>query len=196
MNSFATAGNNWSPQCLSLNAGPAMDDERATTDIVRLVAEHYKEVYRYAYRLTGSEPDAEDLCQQVFLKAQQKLFQLRSAQSSRSWLFAILRNSFFKSCQKRCPIPAGNLDLNVDTVAEEIPEEAAIDRQQLQWALDQLPRIYRLVLTMFYFEDCSYREIADQLQVPMGTVMSRLARAKQHLRAKLFESVVHVAPGQ
>lgn len=169
-----------------------MDDDRATMDIARLVAEHHRAVYRYAYRLTGSAPDAEDLTQQVFLKAHQKLSQLRSAQRAKSWLFAILRNDFLKSCQRRGPIPAANLNLNVESIAAEIPEDAPIDRQRLHLALDQLPERYRLVLTMFYYEQCSYREIAQQLGLPMGTVMSRLARAKGYLRCKLFEPVDRV----
>ena len=164
-----------------------MVDDRPTMDISQLVADQHQAVYRYAYRLTGSVPDAEDLTQQVFLTAQQKLGQLRKVESVRSWLFTILKNYFLKSCQKRRPIPAANLRLNVDTIPAEIPNDGGIDRERLQMAINQLPPRYRLVLTMFYYESCSYREIADQLDLPIGTVMSRLARAKGHLRSKLFE---------
>jgi RNA polymerase sigma factor (sigma-70 family) len=173
-----------------------MDDVRPTTDTAQVVAEHHAAVYRYAYRLTGFEADAEDLTQQVFLAVHRKLPQLRDAQCTRSWLFAILRNCFFKSCQKRRPIPAGNLDLNVDSVAIEVPEEAAVSPDQLQQALNQLPEKFRVVLMMFYYEELSYREIAEQLQVPIGTVMSRLARAKRTLRSRLFEPVAQEATGQ
>jgi len=155
--------------------------------VTELVAQHHQTVYRYAYRLTGSVPDAEDLTQQVFLTAQQKLEQLRAEEAAQSWLFAILRNAFFKTRQRRRPVPAGSLRLQIDTVPEVIPQPEAIDREQLQQALDELPEKYRLVVTMFYFESCSYREIADRLEVPIGTVMSRLARAKGRLRASLFE---------
>ena len=61
-------------------------------------------------------------------------------------------------------------------------------RAELQAAIDELPAEFRVVVAMFYFEECSYREIAEKLDLPMGTVMSRLARAKGHLRAKLFET--------
>ena len=63
-----------------------------------------------------------------------------------------------------------------------------VDSAELQAAIDELPAEFRLVVAMFYFEDCSYRDIAEKLDVPIGTVMSRLARAKGHLREKLFET--------
>ena len=164
-----------------------MVDDRATMEIGQLVAEHHQAVYGYAFRLTGSVNDAEDLTQQVFLTAQQKLGQLRKAESVRSWLFTILRNYFLKGCQKRRPVPAGNLRLNIETIPAEIPDDGGVDRERLQWAVSQLPPRYRVVVTMFYYESCSYREIAERLDLPIGTVMSRLARAKGHLRSKLFE---------
>ena len=156
-------------------------------DVAQLVAEHHRAVHAYAFRLSGSIPDAEDLTQQVFLVAQQKLGQLRKEGSARSWLFAILRNCFLKNRQRRRPVPAASLQLNINTVPAEIPEEEDIDLERLQQAINQLPDGFRLVLVMFYFEERSYREIAEGLDLPIGTVMSRLARAKQHLRSKLFE---------
>jgi RNA polymerase sigma-70 factor (ECF subfamily) len=155
-------------------------------DIARLVADHHEAVYRYAYRLTGSQADAEDLTQQVFLQAQEKLGQLRSDESVRSWLFAILRNFFLKSCDKRQRLPTVTTRLDVDAIAAEPAREAAIDREDLQAALNELPPHFRIVVTMFYYEGCSYREIAERLDLPMGTVMSRLSRAKEHLRTRLF----------
>lgn len=164
-----------------------MSEDRAKPEIQRLVEENLQAVYAYAYRLAGSAPDAEDLTQQVFLLAQQRLDQLRQPDAARSWLFAILRNCFFKNRQRPTPIPATSLGLNLDVLPSEEDDGAEIDRARLQEAMSELPPEFRVVLTMFYFEDCSYREIAEQLDVPMGTVMSRLARAKQHLRSRLFE---------
>ncbi|MGQ9576520.1 MAG: RNA polymerase sigma factor [Thermoguttaceae bacterium] len=152
------------------------------------VAEHHEAVYRYAFRLSGSVADAEDLTQQVFLAAYEKRDQLRQAGSVRSWLFSILRHCFSKSCEKRRATPAGNIQLNLESIPAEPPTADAIDQQRLQEALDLLPPPYRLVLAMFYFEGCSYRQIAEKLDLPIGTVMSRLARAKGHLRAYLFDA--------
>jgi RNA polymerase sigma-70 factor (ECF subfamily) len=162
-------------------------DDQVGLNVARLVSEHHQSVYRYAFRLAGSVVDAEDLTQQVFLTAQQRLGQLRNAESVRSWLFTILRNCFLKNCQKRRPLPAGNLRLNLESIPEPIRDELAIDQERLQAAIEGLPPRYRVVLTMFYFEELSYREIAARLDLPIGTVMSRLARAKAHLRSRLFE---------
>ena len=164
-----------------------MADEPGRIDVAQLVAEYHQAVYRYAYRLSGSVPDAEDLTQQVFLIVQEKLGQLRNVERAQSWLFAILRNCFLKACQRRRPVPAADLQLDVDTVPAEIPHEGEIDRERLQEALGQLPAPFRVVLVMFYFEECSYRQIAEELDLPIGTVMSRLARAKRHLRSRLLE---------
>ena len=173
-----------------------MDDQQPPVDVAMLVTEYHQVVYQYAFRLTGSVPDAEDLTQQVFLTAQTKLGQLRKAESARSWLLTILRNGFLKSRSKRRPIPAGNLRLNVDTIPEEVPAGQDIDRERLQQALNQLPERFRLVLVMFYFENRSYRDIAEQLELPIGTVMSRLARAKGYLRSKLLEPHRHELAGR
>jgi RNA polymerase sigma-70 factor (ECF subfamily) len=167
-----------------------MAAERTGTKIAQLVVEHHQAIYRYAFRLSGCAADAEDLTQQVFLSAQQNLGQLRSVENPRNWLYAILRNGFLKACRKRSPKPFGDLPYSVESIPADIPDDDAIDRERLQQALDELPSEFRLVVMMFYFEDCSYRQIAESLQLPIGTVMSRLARAKAHLRAKLFE------PGQ
>ncbi len=164
-----------------------MADEPARIDVVQLVDQYHRVVYQYAYRLCGSVPDAEDLAQEVFLVAQQKLGQLRKIESARSWLFTILRNHYFKSRQRQRPVSAATLRLDMDSIPGEIPEEKDIDGERLQAAIDELPDGFRSVLVMFYFEECSYREIAEALELPIGTVMSRLARAKGHLRTKLFE---------
>ncbi len=164
---------NSSIQCLSIQS---------------LVDEHLGAVYRYAYRLTGTVQDAEDLTQQVFLLAQQRLEQLREADRARGWLFTILRNSFLKMVERAAPIAATNVGLNLDNVAVVSDEVAVIDSHELQAAINELPFEFRVALVMFYFEDCSYREIAEKLELPIGTVMSRLARAKRQLRASLCET--------
>lgn len=156
-------------------------------DVRTLVTEHHAELYRYAYRLTGSQPDAEDLTQQVFLVAQAKIGQLRDVSRRRSWLFTVLRNAFLKSRSRRRPTSGASLDLDLENIPEETPDEGPYDRERLQGAIDQLPSPFKLVLLMFYFEDCSYREIAERLELPLGTVMSRLSRAKQHVRRLMVE---------
>jgi RNA polymerase sigma-70 factor (ECF subfamily) len=163
-----------------------MADHAASADIARLVAEHHAALYRYAYRLSGSAADAEDLVQQAFLVAVSKLDQVRSAESVRSWLYAVLRNAYWKACRKRAPLVAGDLDLALDGIPEELPDPPLVDRDELQAALDALPEDFKVVLMMFYYEHCSYKEIAERLDLPIGTVMSRLSRGKCQLRVRLF----------
>jgi RNA polymerase sigma-70 factor, ECF subfamily len=163
-----------------------MDDAKCSPNVAQLVAEHHAAAYRYAYRLTGSVQDAEDLTQDVFLVAQRKVGQLREIDNTRAWLFAVLRNCFLKQRQHRRPALAVNVSLDMDLVLAPEPSEA-VDRDRLQEALNQLPDAARMVVVMYYFEECSYREIAERLDIPIGTVMSRLARAKGHLRSILFE---------
>ncbi len=78
--------------------------------------------------------------------------------------------------------------MNLEMVPAKDENGQAVDSAELQAAIDELTPEFRVVVAMFYFEDCSYREIAEKLDLPMGTVMSRLARAKGHLRSKLFET--------
>jgi RNA polymerase sigma-70 factor (ECF subfamily) len=154
-------------------------------DIGTLITAYHREVYRYAYRLCGRPADAEDLTQQTFLVAQQRLHQVRQAEKVAGWLFTILRNCYLKSQTKRQPISAASVELDVDKIPEEVADED-IDRAELQAAIDTLPDDFKIVVVMFYFQECSYKEIAAELGISIGTVMSRLARAKGRLRKCLL----------
>ncbi len=164
-----------------------MAGERSRMQIAQLVAEHHQAVYAYAFRLSGSQPEAEDLTQHTFMVAQEKLGQLRKAERARRWLFTILRNRFVKTRQQRRPASMADLGLSIEAVPAEIPREDEIDRERLQEALDELPDMFRVVVMMFYFEEYAYREMAEHLDLPIGTVMSRLARAKGRLRHELLK---------
>jgi RNA polymerase sigma-70 factor, ECF subfamily len=140
--------------------------DQVSRELVELIEQHYVLLYRYAYRLTGSEADAEDLTQQAFLVAQAKWGQLRDGERARSWLFAIVRNAYLKQVEK---------DL----------ENAEFDSELLQNALNDLPEEFRTPVILFYFDAFSYKEIAEQMGVPIGTIMSRLARARAFLRHRM-----------
>lgn len=161
-----------------------MADGAAPLDVGQLVADHHASLYRYAFRLAGSAVDAEDLTQQVFLIAQQKLDQVRDAQCVRSWLYTVLRNCFLKSRRQQSPVPAGAIELDINAIPDEVLERD-VDSERLQNAIDSLEDDFRIAVLLFYFEFRSYREMAEILEVPIGTVMSRLARAKARLRAAL-----------
>jgi RNA polymerase sigma-70 factor (ECF subfamily) len=169
--------------------------EPVVLDVVDLVRRFHADLYRYAYRLTGSVADAEDLTQQAYLIAQRKLHQVREAEKVKGWLYAVLRSCFLKSCRKGQPITATAADLQVDQIPQEMVEDDLFDRAELQAALDQLPDEFRLVVLMFYFEDRSYKDIATALEIPIGTVMSRLARGKGRLRKLLLDNGSPDHPG-
>jgi RNA polymerase sigma-70 factor, ECF subfamily len=166
------------------------DDLAASTELLqRIVTDHYQAAYRYAYRLTGSVSDAEDVTQQTFLVAQSKLYQLRDPDKVDRWLFAVLRSCYLKSRRKPRPIPAAALELNVDELPEEAVrqlEHSDFDQERFQQALNQLSDEHKVVLLMFYLDELSYKEISAQLNVKIGTVMSRLSRAKGWLRKWLL----------
>lgn len=154
--------------------------------IQRLVEENYEALYRYAYRLSGSSADAEDLVQDTFCKAQSNYSQLRDPERARPWLFSILRNAYLHRIRADRNQPCVSLE-GVGDVAETLPESLPeIDPEQLQQALNELPEVYRTPIILYYFEEFGYREIAEQMELPIGTVMSRLARAKAFLRGRLI----------
>jgi RNA polymerase sigma-70 factor (ECF subfamily) len=157
-------------------------------DVAALAAEHHGSIYRAAYRLCGSVVEAEDLTQQTFLTAHRRRDQLRDPEAARAWLGAILRSCFLKSIRRRRPAAAGDLGVDFEALPGPIPEPSTVDAERLQRALHELGPDARLILTMFYFDELSYREIADELELPPGTVMSRLSRAKEQLRRRLRDS--------
>ncbi len=163
-------------------------DPRIDLDLPRLVADHAEVLFRYAFRLSGSSADAEDLTQQTFLIAHQKLSQLREAGSVRGWLFAVLRNAYLKSQENRQRLPLAGATFDIESVPDDVVDNLLVEQEQLQAALNELPDPFKLVVLCYYFEDLSYREIAERLELPVGTVMSRLSRAKNLLRTRLLEA--------
>ena len=171
-----------------------MDRDNSSSRLVDLVERHYALVYRYAYRLSGSEADAEDLTQQAFLVAQAKLDQLRDDACAWSWLCTIVRNAYLKELRTKGCVsvialehvaePAAPRDAT-GAFAEGAFADGPIDREQLQSALNDLPEEFRTAVILFYFEEFSYKAIAEHLGIPLGTVMSRLARGKAFLRQRL-----------
>lgn len=150
-----------------------------------LIDEHYLALYRYAYRLSGNANDAEDLTQDTFGKAIGRLGQLRDVERAKSWLFRILRNAYLhriRDDRRRKLIPLDGLD---ELVGREDTPPPEFDPATLQDALDELDETFRTPLILFYFEEFSYKDIAEQMDLPIGTVMSRLARAKGYLKTKL-----------
>src|SRR5215207_8269429 len=150
-----------------------------------LIDAHYQALYRYAYRLSGSAADAEDLTQEAFGKALARLPQLREPDRAKAWLFRILRNLYLHKVRDQKWHRVVPLDQVGDVPGREAGEAPDFDPAKLQQALNELDEAFRTPLILFYFEEFSYRDIADQMELPIGTVMSRLARAKAYLRTRL-----------
>jgi len=165
----------------------AMDERNSVPDIASLVREHHALLYRYAYRLSGSASDAEDLTQQAYLTAHLKLDQLRDPAKAKAWLCMIVRNTFLKGRRGASKATVFSLE-HAPEPARAIADQPELDGEELQCVLDELPEEFRTPLIYIYFEELSYKEIAEQLGVPIGTVMSRLVRAKGHLRRRLLDN--------
>lgn len=162
-----------------------MAGDQASLSARELVENHLDALYQYACRLTRSPVDAEDLVQDAFLIAAQKLHQLREPDRAFAWLVKILRGLWARELRRRPP----TAEVGVDEICAAEPGRPGdlddVDPERLAAVLDALPADFREPLLLFYFEELKYREIAEILDVPIGTVMSRIARAKAHLRERL-----------
>ncbi|MFP6767397.1 MAG: sigma-70 family RNA polymerase sigma factor [Planctomycetaceae bacterium] len=165
-------------------ASPRESRSDASLDVAELVEQHTGLLYGLARRLAGCPADAEDLVQRTFLAAQVHGEQLRDFGKVRGWLCTILRNEFLKMVRKRHRDSMVSLDsLGEAASAATVGEE--IDAEAVQQAVDGLPADFRVPVVLYYFQEMSYREIAAELDVPIGTVMSRLSRGKAQLRSRL-----------
>lgn len=157
-----------------------------------LVELYLDSLYRYACRLTGSDLDAEDLVQETFLIASEKIDQLREADRAFAWLVKILRGCRSRQYRRKLPTCSVSVEELQATEPGRPAEIDDVDPEQVLAVLESLPDEYREPLLLFYFEELRYRDIADVLGLPLGTVMSRLARAKAYLRERLVPAGVRV----
>lgn len=166
---------------------PKMDDETRLAKTESLLEEHHDVIYGYAYRLSGHAAVAEDIVQEVYLRAFRGIHNLRESAAARSWLLTITRNEFSRWCKKRKPTTS--IDTTTDDQLQTNTPDVGAELEQQEWvtrALADLADDYRIVVAMYYFEELSYSAIASQLEIPIGTVMSRLNRAKKHLKEALL----------
>jgi RNA polymerase sigma-70 factor, ECF subfamily len=163
--------------------------------------EHIDGLFGYALVLTRNRVDAEDLVQETYVRAIRAMGRLRPGSNVKGWLFTILRNVWLNELRQRRKAPE-SLDIETDErtlhAADEntmSPHDAyvsGIERGEVRKAIEQLPAEAREVILLREYEELSYEEIAGVLDCPVGTVMSRLARARMKLK-KLLGPVVHDA---
>jgi RNA polymerase sigma factor (sigma-70 family) len=158
----------------------------------------FDSLYNFARWLAHDQYDAEDLVQETYLKALRSFASFQPGTNFRAWIFQILRNTFLSSgsrLERRMTVAMDSeADFLVLPATSPTPESLLIERSSVdavRCAIEQLPVIFREVLLLCDVEDASYREIADILSIPIGTVMSRLARARKVVR----ESVLSASGG-
>jgi RNA polymerase sigma-70 factor (ECF subfamily) len=155
-------------------------------DFQQLVDQQYAALYRFAFSLAKSEADAADLTQQTFFLWGSKGEQLRDRSKAKSWLFTTLYREFLNRRRHEIRFPKIELD---DVREEELlisPNVRALDSIFVLEALWEVEEPFRGALTLFYLKQFTYQEIASVLDVPIGTVMSRLSRGKAQLRERLL----------
>lgn len=151
-----------------------------------VINEWYDPLYRFALSLCRNEDNALDLTQNAFFKLAQKADTLRDPSKAKSWLFSTLHREFVDQYRRNRRFPSQSID-SISEPQATLGQSAQnrMDAQVLMHALSDLDEIFRAPLSLFYLEHLSYKEIAEILDIPIGTVMSRLRRAKDHLRAAM-----------
>ena len=177
--------------------GSSSQDDRRSEGFEELAMPLFDSLYNFASWLVHNKSNAEDLVQETYLKALRGFALFQPGTNFRAWMFRILKNTFLSSSStldRRMTVEIDSEDdVPVLPATSATPESVLIERFQedaVRNAIDQLPVIFREVLLLSDVEDASYREISEILSIPIGTVMSRLARARKAVR----ESVLSVPP--
>ncbi|MBS7701104.1 MULTISPECIES: sigma-70 family RNA polymerase sigma factor [unclassified Chelatococcus] len=151
-------------------------------DVAALLEPQIPALRRYAYALVRNHDLADDLVQDCLERAVARWYLRRRDGDLKAWLFTILRNLYISDFRQR---RRRGTEVDIDDVALSVhpAQDAGLETQDVLTALDRLPEEHRAILLLVGVEDLSYEETAVVLGIPRGTVMSRLARARQNLRA-------------
>jgi len=178
---------------------PAATDAEKRQSFEREALVHLDSLYRVALRLTGNPSEADDLVQETMLKAYRAWHQFKLGTNAKGWLLTILRHAFINEYRRRTRHPE-TVDLNTiepysvfEELQDEDPQGTFFDRivdDEVLRAIDELPEQFRETVVLSDVEGLSYEEIARLLEVPVGTVKSRLFRARRLLQQKLYDYAV------
>ena len=166
-----------------------MSDPDEQAFFQHLVQTYYQDLYRFAFSLAKRAEDASDLVQQTFAIWAKKGHQLLDRSKAKSWLFTTLHRNFIQMHRRaaRAPILLADEESNIEEMATVTPEmDRIIDGKAALQALQEMEAPFGEPMRLFYLSDLNYREIAEVLGVPIGTIMSRLSRGKAILRSQLF----------
>lgn len=177
----------------------------ARQDFERLLQPHQETAYRYAFRLTGNSDAAMDLMQDAIVLAFRSFSAFEPGSNFRAWFFRILTNRFYRVSQQNKRHQAESLDEAPDLylydkvantgIASEGEDPAGslmakIDQQLVREAIEKLPEDYRVAAVLHYLTEMPYEEVASTLEIPIGTVRSRLHRARKQLQVLLWQLAV------
>src|SRR5205809_946657 len=146
-------------------------------------------LYNFAHWLAGNRDEAEDLVQETYVKALKGFVSFTPGTNFRAWMFRILRNTFLTSRSGLRAVPPLPLDEQplIDDATPEMEFFQRVSRESLRQAIEGLPMAFKEVLLLSDVEGMSYKDIAETLSIPIGTVNSRLTRARQKVRVALRE---------
>lgn len=174
-------------------------EEERRNQFEALALPHASALYRTAYHLSRHAAEAEDLTQETYLRAYRAFADFRGG-DIRAWLFTILRHAFLDECRRRGRQPIVEIESDDADALESMvatgslvpsAETEALRRlpsEEIERAIASLPEDWRMMILLADVEDFSYREIAETMNIPMGTVMSRLHRARKRLHDLILES--------
>jgi RNA polymerase sigma-70 factor, ECF subfamily len=157
-------------------------------------------LYNFARWMCGDADEAQDLVQETFAKALKGFSSFREGSNFRAWMFRILRNTFLTSrsgLERRNTVQEGENGLDDLVVNPDTPELALLrraDSELVRQAIALLPPAFQEIVILADLEEMKYQEIADTLDIPIGTVMSRLSRARKLLRQHIVQAVSATGP--
>ena len=170
-------------------------------DLPDMLPEMLPRLWAFALRLSGDQHDAEDLVQRACLRGLERAHQLQPDTAPLSWMFSIVHSTWINELRARSVRRRSSLDWD-DDFLENIPDpvdrgpETQLMHGQIIDAVERLPEAQRVVMLLVAVEGLSYQQAADVLEVPIGTVMSRLSRARQAVGALLGGETPKVRPAK
>ena len=158
-------------------------------DLPGMLPEMLPRLWAFALRISGDQHDAEDLVQRACVRALERAHQLQPDTSPLSWMFSIVHSTWINELRARSVRKRSSMEWDdvLENVADPVDKgpEAQLMHSQVISAVERLPEAQRVVMLLVAVEGLSYQEAADALEVPIGTVMSRLSRARQAVGALL-----------
>jgi RNA polymerase sigma-70 factor (ECF subfamily) len=173
----------------------ALVQKKDETAFATLVARYEGKLLRYGRRFLSGEAHLGDAVQDIFISVWENIQSFDASQRFSPWIYRIAHNAFVDILRQQAkePIPVFDFDRIIPHPAYDDPTRKEKEKEELRVLIEKnlrkLPPLYREVVDLYYFEDFSYKEIADILHVPLGTVGIRLSRAKEALKKHLTKSL-------